>query len=106
MQVAGFLSVEQISQGYRLLPRNGLVTCSLRASPVVCGVSRLWVHLPYRKKKVASRLLDALRRTYMLGLELGVNQVAFSDPTPDGRAFASKYFKTEEFLVYNYAANS
>jgi len=36
-----------------------------------------------------------------MGYPLNTNDIAFSDPTPDGAKFAAKYCQTDHFLVYN-----
>ena len=36
----------------------------------------------------------------MLGYPLKKEELAFSDPTPDGRSFATSYTNTPCFLVY------
>ena len=37
----------------------------------------------------------------MFGEVLKKNELAFSDPTPDGIIFAEKYTDAKDFLVYN-----
>nr|XP_002128351.2 N-acetyltransferase ESCO2 [Ciona intestinalis] len=103
-QVTGCLIAEQIKRGFPLLETmtsSGMMSCSLQSTPVTCGVSRIWCHAPHRKRGVATRLMDALRCSFVLGERLNMNQVAFSDPTISGKSFATKYFKTPHFLTYN-----
>lgn len=40
----------------------------------------------------------------MFGSHLTKDEIAFSDPTPDGKLFATKYCGTPAFLVYNFIA--
>jgi len=40
------------------------------------------------------------RYTFLLGYPLNCSEIAFSDPTPDGKAFATRYTSTPSFLVY------
>lgn len=40
----------------------------------------------------------------MYGSHLTKEEIAFSDPTPDGKQFATKYCNTPTFLVYNFIA--
>ncbi|KAL2651121.1 hypothetical protein R1flu_019249 [Riccia fluitans] len=68
--------------------------------PAICGVRVIWVSDSERGKGVASHLLDAMRTTFCLGVVLDPSQFAFSQPTTDGRKFAARYCKTDEFLVY------
>lgn len=42
----------------------------------------------------------------MYGCYLGAHEIAFSDPTPDGKLFATKYCQTPRFLVYNFMYNN
>lgn len=42
------------------------------------------------------------RNCFMFGCFLSTNEIAFSDPTPDGKLFATKYCNTPNFLVYNF----
>jgi len=68
--------------------------------PALCGVSRIWVLKQARRQQIASRLIDHVRRHFIYGVEIGKNELAFSDPTPDGRKFAEKYSETPNFLVF------
>ncbi|KAL3700580.1 hypothetical protein R1sor_018602 [Riccia sorocarpa] len=68
--------------------------------PAVCGVRVIWVSNSERQKGVASHLLDTMRTNFCLGVVLDPSQFAFSQPTTDGRKFAARYCKTDEFLVY------
>lgn len=38
----------------------------------------------------------------MYGSYLSAEEIAFSDPTPDGKLFATRYCGTPSFLVYNF----
>ncbi|XP_056371662.1 N-acetyltransferase ESCO2 isoform X2 [Oenanthe melanoleuca] len=75
--------------------------CSLQPEPAACGISRLWVLGARRRRGIARRLLDTLRRTFVFGAVLDSGDLAFSDPTPDGRGFAARYCGRADFLVYN-----
>lgn len=44
------------------------------------------------------------RSSFIYGSHLSKEEIAFSDPTPDGKLFATKYFNTPAFLVYNFIA--
>lgn len=103
--VLGFLSAQEIKQGYRVIPsddgdmRNSY--CSEREPmPAVCGVSRIWTAPFYRRKKVASRLLDRLRMNFSFGCPLDSRKIAFSDPTLMGRELAAAYTRNDRFLVF------
>ncbi|XP_076440519.1 uncharacterized protein LOC143279996 isoform X2 [Babylonia areolata] len=108
-RVEGCCIAEPISQGYRILPPSRELSdsqrpwlCSSVPEPATVGIGRLWVYGPSRKHGVASRLLDCVRQWFEYGFMIHKSQLAFSDPTPDGRMFAAKYTGTDNFLVYKY----
>ncbi|KAJ6662131.1 hypothetical protein lerEdw1_012596 [Lerista edwardsae] len=76
--------------------------CSTSPEPAICGISRIWVFSMMRRKKIASRMLECLRSNFIYGSYLSKEEIAFSDPTPDGKLFATQYFGTSQFLVYNF----
>jgi ESCO1/2 acetyl-transferase len=45
-------------------------------------------------------MLDAARRNCMFGIEVGLDEMAFSQPTAMGKALAFKYFGRQDFLIY------
>ncbi|XP_030324421.1 N-acetyltransferase ESCO2, partial [Calypte anna] len=114
--VVGCLVAEPIKQAFRVLSEPGAAPCpgqdvlqnhrawrcSTKAEPALCGVSRIWVCSPSRRNRIARRMVDVLRSTFMYGSFLSTQEIAFSDPTPDGKAFATKYCQTPNFLVYNF----
>ncbi|XP_062926150.1 N-acetyltransferase ESCO2 isoform X1 [Mobula hypostoma] len=118
-KIVGCLIAEHIKQAFRVLsePADQKITenqvvfeyrrawqCATKPEEAVCGVSRIWVFCMMRRKKVASRMLDAVRNTFIYGTYLSKNEIAFSDPTPSGKLFATKYSQTPNFLVYNLLA--
>lgn len=42
------------------------------------------------------------RSNFVPGCVVPRNKIAFSDPTPDGKAFAVNYCRTQNFLVYRW----
>ncbi|KAA0708392.1 N-acetyltransferase ESCO2 [Triplophysa tibetana] len=78
--------------------------CSTVPEKAICGVSRIWVFSLMRRKSIATRLLDTVRTTFMYGCHLTKEETAFSDPTPEGKLFATKYCGTPTFLVYNFVS--
>lgn len=68
--------------------------------PAVCGVRGLWVSRSERRKGIATKLLDAMRKTFCLGYILEPCQCAFSQPTSDGKDFAASYCQKDSFLIY------
>ncbi|XP_053106391.1 N-acetyltransferase ESCO2 isoform X2 [Hemicordylus capensis] len=116
-KIVGCLIAEPVRQAFRVLSeppatlesptKNSLEhhrawCCSAKPEKVVCGISRIWVFSPMRRKGIASRLVDVVRHTFLFGSYLSTNEIAFSDPTPDGKLFATKYCQTPSFLVYNF----
>lgn len=47
-------------------------------------------------------ILSLIRNNFIYGSYLSKEEIAFSDPTPDGKLFATQYFGTSQFLVYNF----
>ena len=47
-----------------------------------------------------------IRNNFIYGSCLGKDELAFSDPTPDGKLFATRYFGTSRFLVYNFVSGT
>ncbi|KFQ99277.1 N-acetyltransferase ESCO2, partial [Nipponia nippon] len=118
--VVGCLVAESIKQAFRVLSEPGPAPspdqdglqhhrawrCSTEPEPAVCGVSRIWVFGLRRRKGIARRMVDVVRSTFMYGAHLGTDEIAFSDPTPDGKLFATRYCQTPNFLVYNFIYNN
>jgi len=106
-KIVGFLLAENIEKGFMILPNKDSETsgkvycCSENPQPVMCGISRVWVLADYRRKKVASSLVDCMRSSFFLDHYLKPHDFAFSDPTLNGIEFAASYMKSANFLVYN-----
>nr|XP_015198870.1 PREDICTED: N-acetyltransferase ESCO2 isoform X1 [Lepisosteus oculatus]XP_015198876.1 PREDICTED: N-acetyltransferase ESCO2 isoform X1 [Lepisosteus oculatus] len=115
--IVGCLVAEHIKQAFRVLENSGSTNnvtkhdfmehhrawcCSTQAEKAICGVSRIWVFSLMRRQKIGTRLVDVVRNTFMYGSLLTKEEIAFSDPTPDGKLFATKYCETPAFLVYNF----
>ncbi|XP_045152024.1 N-acetyltransferase ESCO1 isoform X2 [Echinops telfairi] len=117
-KVVGCLIAEHIQWGYRVIEEKLPVTgteeekvrferqkawcCSTLPEPAICGISRIWVFSMMRRKKIASRMIECLRSNFIYGSYLSKEEIAFSDPTPDGKLFATQYCGTGQFLVYNF----
>lgn len=79
----------------------------------VCGISRgqvdrfafidfvVYVFEPFRKRGIASKLIDFVRKDFIFGYKIPKEEIAFSQPTMDGKLFAMKYLETENILVYS-----
>lgn len=64
-----------------------------RVSAVV-GIKLVWVHSLYRRKGLATTMLDAARQSFQYGTVISRQQLAFSQPTAEGLELASKYLRT------------
>ncbi|KAM6900568.1 uncharacterized protein esco1 [Xenentodon cancila] len=120
-KVAGCLIAEHIQEGYRVIEeplpdgsegekvmfeRQRAWCCSTTPEPAICGISRIWVVSMMRRQGIASRMLECLRNNFIYGSYLSKDEIAFSDPTPDGKLFATHYFATSQFLVYNFVSGT
>ncbi|XP_054550129.1 N-acetyltransferase ESCO1 isoform X2 [Talpa occidentalis] len=113
-KVVGCLIAEHIQWGYRVIEeklpvirseeekvrfeRQKAWCCSTLPEPAICGISRIWVFSMMRRKKIASRMIECLRSNFIYGSYLSKEEIAFSDPTPDGKLFATQYCGTGSFL--------
>ncbi|XP_027193856.2 establishment of cohesion [Dermatophagoides pteronyssinus] len=100
-RITGFVSAERINSANKLLTENPLMA-STDEYPAECGVSRIWTHPNFRRKRIATRLLDTLRNVFYNNRIIPLNRLAFSDPTVIGKDFAKSYTKNNQFLIYLY----
>ncbi|XP_056105332.1 N-acetyltransferase ESCO1 isoform X1 [Rhinichthys klamathensis goyatoka] len=120
-KVAGCLIAEHIQEGYRVIEetvpegsegekvmyeRQRAWCCSTVPEPALCGISRIWVFSMMRRRGIASRMIECLRNNFIYGSHLSKDEIAFSDPTPDGKLFATHYCGTTQFLVYNFVSSN
>ncbi|XP_050382664.1 protein CHROMOSOME TRANSMISSION FIDELITY 7 [Argentina anserina] len=80
---------------------TGAIICENEVVPAVCGIRAIWVTPANRRKRIATQLLDALRKSFCTGLVLEHSQLAFSQLASAGNALVSNYIGGEQFLVYN-----
>jgi len=79
--------------------RNHLVAvdsglfCHPEPLPTPMGIPRLFVPCTYRRQGIASALLDAAAATFIRGCPIDpkLGQVAFTQPTGDGKAVMLKW---------------
>ncbi|XP_061093223.1 N-acetyltransferase ESCO1 isoform X2 [Conger conger] len=120
-KVVGCLIAEHIQEGFRVIEevtpegsegekvmfeQQRAWCCSTVPEPAVCGISRIWVFSMMRRKGIASRMIECLRNNFIYGSHLSKEEIAFSDPTPDGKLFAAHYCGTSQFLVYNFVSGT
>lgn len=74
----------------------------VRASNTM-GVRQMWVHARHRRQRIALRLVECARRVYSVHTRhmISREEVAFSQPTSDGLAFARNY-QTSQTFVWTY----
>ena len=64
------------------------------------GVSRIWVSPDYQRRKIATRLVDAMRANFLPAKFLTMKEWALTHTTPSGTDFAVKYVGSTDFLTY------
>lgn len=69
-------------------------------SDLIMGVRLIWVAINARRARVASMLVDAARRNFRITSAVEVEEIAFSQPSENGLAFAFRYSNLEKILVY------
>ncbi|XP_028412296.1 N-acetyltransferase ESCO2-like [Dendronephthya gigantea] len=110
-KVVGCVIAVLIQEAFPLLPcstqgdkfevtEQGAWCCSTAPVRAQCGISRVWVLQQYRRKKIATRILDCVRNDFMFGGVVAKELLAFSDPTPLGKQLAESYCGIENFLVF------
>jgi len=60
----------------------------------------------FQRKKVATRLVNAMRDSFGTGKRLKASEFAFSHTTSNGYAFATKYLKQPNFITYTTLGNN
>ncbi|KAI5638337.1 ESCO1/2 acetyl-transferase domain-containing protein [Phthorimaea operculella] len=97
--IVGCLIVEPKLKAHKLIPGEP-DCCSIEDYPVKCGISRIWTHRSYRRRGLASRMLDCARASFLYGAAITKQDIAFSAPTAAGKALATNYCETPNFYVY------
>lgn len=70
--------------------------------PAIVGISRIWVSKTFRRKGVATNLLDCVMSHFIYGMEIDKEEVAFSQPTESGAQLARAWFGEQSgWLVYH-----
>ncbi|PUU81586.1 ESCO1/2 acetyl-transferase-domain-containing protein [Tuber borchii] len=83
--------------------RGSSISVSETPRPAILGISRVWVCADRRRRGIATRLLDCAREHFIYGMKIEKDDVAFSQPTESGGAFARGWFgadKTHHWAVY------
>ena len=85
-----------------LSDRNSITDVNSNSDDIASylGAKLLWTHCKYRRHRIAQRLLDTARKYYSYGVHYPLSQIAFSQPTSDGLAFALAYTSSDEVIAY------
>lgn len=91
---------------------DGIAYVNTNHPPVffsLCGVQKVWVASRWRRKGIASAMVDAARVNLLYGHVFPVDRVAFTATTPNGSQFAmsySKHFPKDRIFIYSKDADS
>ena len=61
--------------------------------PAILGISRIWTNRGHRRRGIATRLLECACSTFVYGMKIPKDAVAFSQPSESGKLFAENWFK-------------
>ncbi|GJD11289.1 N-acetyltransferase ESCO2 [Galdieria sulphuraria] len=68
---------------------------------IECGIRRIWISRPFRRKQVATKLLETIRMTFITSFLYSRTQLHFGEPlTEDGKKFAKAYTDCASFKTY------
>ena len=84
-------------------PRPSSWVLSMAAADVgvaSMGVEKVWVLPSHRRQRIGSVLLDCARWSLLYGQAIERADIAFSQPTDNGRRFAQHYTATQHILAY------
>jgi N-acetyltransferase len=65
------------------------------------GIRQIWVNKNYRRQGIAEKMIDAARKCFTFGTIIDRTEIAFSQPTSDGLAFALAYTNSLNILAYS-----
>ncbi|KAG5518105.1 hypothetical protein PMAC_003291 [Pneumocystis sp. 'macacae'] len=99
----GLILVEPIRSAYPVCPspsQSSSITLESKAlSTYIMGVSRIWVCKTYRRKRIATKLLDIACDYFVYGIKIKKHEVAFSQPSESGKLFIENW-TGGKFSVY------
>uniref|UniRef100_A0A8D9EPE1 N-acetyltransferase ESCO2 n=1 Tax=Cacopsylla melanoneura TaxID=428564 RepID=A0A8D9EPE1_9HEMI len=101
--IVGLVVANPLTQANRLLSstmNHSVDYASEEAYQAECGISRIWVLKTYRRRHIATRLLDAVRENFCPHKTVSKQKLAFSVPTSDGKFLAAKYIERKDFLIF------
>jgi N-acetyltransferase len=74
------------------LPRSSSITIGNVPRPAILGISRVWTSRAHRRQHVATRLLECVQRTFIYGVTVPKQAMAFSQPSESGKYLAERWF--------------
>ncbi|KAI9791514.1 MAG: hypothetical protein M1816_003858 [Peltula sp. TS41687] len=103
----GVCLAERIFEAYRVLDESPAIPQSESNSvapsssvsvgdvwcPAMLGISRIWTNRAHRRRGIATRLLECACSTFVYGMKVPKDAVAFSQPSESGKLFAENWFK-------------
>lgn len=96
-RVVGMVSAESIREAYFLHDNN--FDRDQQKRKALIGIHQIWVHSRFRRRAIASRLIDTVREKMLYGMVVPRNQVAFSSPTEAGASFARRYSELQSHIT-------
>lgn len=88
------------------ISNDGIATISTTAEHIrgtLCGIRKIWVADNWRRKGIATEIVDAARLNLLYGHIISRNHVAFTPTTPAGARFARTYGNVDSvgyLLIY------
>lgn len=102
MRIIGCIVVQDIEYGCTLEKDKENIVSSNHKVIANMGIGLIWVHRDCRRMGIAKKMLDGARMSFVYGMHIAKNRIAFSQPTNAGLAFAKDYVHPHEVLVYEY----
>ncbi|CAI5741000.1 unnamed protein product [Hyaloperonospora brassicae] len=115
-RVVGCVNTESITEAFRLdtstssvvansdgescIAGRGALTASIMSQKALVGICQIWVHPQFRRKCIATRMVDVVREKSIYGMHVAKQLIAFAQPTENGLQFAKKYVEPCEMLMY------
>lgn len=92
-KVVGVLLAERIEIGHEVREDGSLEEVGRKA---LMGVARVWTCVEARRRGVARMLVECARKSFVYGMEIPKEMVAFSQPTDSGGRLARAVLGDEE----------
>lgn len=86
----GLVSVEKVKEGRWFSLDDGRIVSTVPLQLMV-GINRVYVARKYRRQGIALRLLTAVRKYTVYGMDIPKEQIAWSQPSFSGSKLAAKF---------------